>query len=266
MSVKEQRLRARPCITKGILTSINNKNKRYWRYCWPKNQTRRDELHNLIKKYQNSINKIIKVSKAKHYHWYSNINKRNLLKVWKGIKEIIHSKSNTGQNVNSLRINTSLSTNHNQIANSFNTFFCTIPKEIEKKLIPATTSFSCYLTHPAKNSFFMRPIDKKEIEQKIKAMKDNKALAPNSIRTKILKVHSKTLSKPLAELINLWSSKIQGNECDNYRPISLILNISKLIEKAVYERLFSILEKEGLLFEGQFGFRNNRSQQMHLLI
>ena len=51
----------------------------------------------------------------------------------------------------------------------------------------------------------MRPTDEKEIEKKkkIKAMKDNKALGPNSIRTKTLKVHYKTLSKPLAELINL---------------------------------------------------------------
>ena len=81
--------------------------------------------------------------------------------------------------------------------------FCNIPKETEKKLIPATTNYSCYLMDPAKNSLFMRPTDEKEIEQKIKAMKDNKAYGPNSIRTKILKVHSKTLSKPLAELINL---------------------------------------------------------------
>ena len=56
---------------------------------------------------------------------------------------------------------------------------------------------------PAKNSVFMRLTDEKEIEKKIKAMKDNKALGPNSIRTKTLKVHYKTLSKPLAELINL---------------------------------------------------------------
>ena len=123
----------------------------------------------------------------------------------------------------------------------------------------------------------MRPIDKKEIEQKIKAMKDNKALAPNSIRTKILKVHSKTLSKPLAELINqslnqgkfptiLKIAKVipipkreDKSECDNYRPISLVSNISKHIEKTVHERLYSFLEKEQLLFEGQFGFRNNQS-------
>ena len=123
----------------------------------------------------------------------------------------------------------------------------------------------------------MRPTDEKEIEQKIKAMKDNKALVPNSIKTKILKVHPKTSSKHLAELINLRLNqgkfptilKIANvipihkrgdkSECDNYRPISLISNISKLIEKTVHERLYFFLEKEQLLFEGQFGFSNNLS-------
>ena len=123
----------------------------------------------------------------------------------------------------------------------------------------------------------MKPTGEKEIEQEIKAMKDNKALDPNSMRTKILKVHSKTLSKPLAELINLSLNQskfptilkiipiipIQNrgdkSECDNYRPISLISNISKLIEKTVHERLYFFLEKEQLLFEGQFGFSNNLS-------
>ena len=114
-------------------------------------------------------------------------------------------------------------------------------------------------------------------------MKDNKALGPNSIRTKILEVHSKTSSKPLAELINLslnqgklpavlkiakvipihkWGDK---SECDNYRPISLISNISKLTEKTVHERLYLFLEKEQLLFVGQFGFRNNRSTTYTLI-
>ena len=48
----------------------------------------------------------------------------------------------------------------------------------------------------------MRSTDGKEIEQKIKAMENNKALDAKSIRAKILKVHSKTLNKLLAELIN----------------------------------------------------------------
>ena len=53
----------------------------------------------------------------------------------------------------------------------------------------------------------------------------------------------------------------KGDEsvCDYYRPISLISNISKLLEKLVHERLYSLLEKEKLLFEGQYGLRNKRS-------
>ena len=88
-------------------------------------------------------------------------------------------------------------------------FSVTFLKIFKKRLIPATTSFSCHLADPEKNSLFMRQTDEKEIEQKIKTVKDNKGLGPNSIRTKIIKVHSKTLSKPLAELINL--SLIKAN-------------------------------------------------------
>ena len=66
-------------------------------------------------------------------------------------------------------------------------FSVTFLKRLKKKLIPATTNFCCYLTDPAKKTLYMRLTDEKEIEQKIKTM--NKALGPNSIRTKILKVH-----------------------------------------------------------------------------
>ena len=91
------------------------------------------------------------------------------------------------------------------------------------------------------------------------------------VKTKILKIQFKTLSKPLAELINLLLNqgkmaevipihkRRDKSECDNYIPISLISYISKLIGKTVHERLYSFLELEPLLFEGQFGFRNNRS-------
>ena len=55
--------------------------------------------------------------------------------------------------------------------------------------------------------------------------------------------------------------KCDKSECDNCRPISLISYISKLLEKLAYERLYSFLEKEKLLFEGQYGFRNKRSKK-----
>ena len=51
----------------------------------------------------------------------------------------------------------------------------------------------------------------------------------------------------------------------DYRPISLISNIGKLIQKIVHKILYSFLEKNYLLFEQQYGFRNKLSTY-HALI
>ena len=48
-------------------------------------------------------------------------------------------------------------------------------------------------------------------------------------------------------------------DCNNYRPISLSSNLSKILEKIMYDRLYSFLEKKESLYEHQFGFGNNRS-------
>ena len=59
MSLKEHKLKLKPWIKKGILTSINNKNKTYRKYCRAKDQNRKHELHTLFKQYRNSLNNII---------------------------------------------------------------------------------------------------------------------------------------------------------------------------------------------------------------
>ena len=153
-------------------------------------------------------------------------------------------------------------------------FFAAYLKKSKKKLIPPNKDFSDYLKDPANNTFYMSPTNVKEVEQKLKTLKTNKAVGPNSIQRKILKT-SKSLSKPLSELINL--SFAQGkfptilkiakaipihkkgdkSGCDNYRPISLILNINKLLEKLIHEKPYSFLEKEKLLFKGSIGLEIN---------
>ena len=47
----------------------------------------------------------------------------------------------------------------------------------------------------------------------------------------------------------------------NYRPISLLIVISKLIEKFVYRRTLNILIHNNNLSDTQFGFRDNRSTE-----
>ena len=59
--------------------------------------------------------------------------------------------------------------------------------------------------------------------------------------------------------------KDDTEDCNNYRPISLLPNISKLFEKLIKNRLSKFLEENKCLFSRQFGFRNKHSTN-HVLI
>ena len=57
----------------------------------------------------------------------------------------------------------------------------------------------------------------------------------------------------------LIHKKIDKLDCNNYRPISLLSNISKIFEKPMHVRLVNFLRKKNLLFCCQFGLRNGYS-------
>ena len=41
----------------------------------------------------------------------------------------------------------------------------------------------------------------------------------------------------------------------NYRPISLLSNIEKVLEKPMYKRLYTFLDNNNIIYNLQFGFR-----------
>ena len=54
-------------------------------------------------------------------------------------------------------------------------------------------------------------------------------------------------------------------ELGNYRPIAIIFPFSKLLERLVYDQFMLYLEKQCLLFNHQFGFRNGHSTEYAIL-
>ena len=46
---------------------------------------------------------------------------------------------------------------------------------------------------------------------------------------------------------------------NNYRPISLLLTISKVLEKIVYTRTYNFLCNSNQLYQSQYGFRTEHS-------
>ena len=64
-----------------------------------------------------------------------------------------------------------------------------------------------------------------------------------------------------ARVVPVYKSSAHGN-FDNYRPISVLSAISKILEKYAHSQLIEHLEKNTLLSQNQFGFRKNRSTEL----
>ena len=61
-----------------------------------------------------------------------------------------------------------------------------------------------------------------------------------------------------ADVIPLYKAK-DNQETNNYRPISLLLTISKLLEKIMYKRTYCFLEDSNQIYKSQYGFRTAHS-------
>ena len=280
---KEIKTKSKPCITTGILTSIRNKNKTYNKLCKAKDKERKDLLYQQFKNYRNILSNLTKKSEENYYKEYFQENKNNLVKVWQGIKEMILIKKHNTLQTAFLKINDRLTTNNKKISEEFNIFFGTIAQKTDQKTPKSNKHFSNYLKNKNLSSILLQPVTQKEITSIIGNISTRKALGPNSVPNLILKEFKDKLKIPLTVIINIsfLTGKFpkrckmanitpifkKGNKLDssNYRPISLLPNISKILKKAMYSRLSKFLDKFYCLYKKQFGFRNVHSTNQALI-
>ena len=114
-------------------------------------------------------------------------------------------------------------------------------------------------------------------------MSTSKASGPFSIPSKILKefdgffvpILTTIINKSLKEGVfpsNLKCAKVipifkkgDKTKCPNYRPISLLSNVSKIFERIMYNRLETHLNSNSILYKHQYGFRKNIPLKMPYL-
>ena len=107
----------------------------------------------------------------------------------------------------------------------------------------------------------------------LKNMDENKAAGVDNLSGKFLKDEATILAKPLSQICNLSikyskfpnDCKIaklkplfkRGSKTDpkNYRPISLLPLISKIIEKIIHDQTQNFLDKNNVIYRYQSGFR-----------
>ena len=126
----------------------------------------------------------------------------------------------------------------------------------------------------------MTPTTPEEISDLIQIISSNKSTGSNNILMSILKKLKNEISIPLSAIINnsgIFLNLLKSAQvipvfknsfrpsCSNYRPVFLLSNISKIIEKLIHKRLNHFLEQHKVFYALQFGFRLNTSTNNALM-
>ena len=131
--------------------------------------------------------------------------------------------------------------------------------------------------NPDLEQFELVCITEETIKKLLCCLDVSKAPGMDEISPTFLKDGAEILAKPICDIINL-SIKLSTfpDKCEiakltplfkkgfktepkNYRPISLLLLISKLIEKAIHIQTEEYLDKNSLIYKFQSGFMKNLS-------
>ena len=278
MTQKEIQLQSKPWINKNILNMIKEREKIYKMYLKTKDPTLKQDFHKKFKELRNKTREASRLSQKEYLQNFFAKNINNIKKTWKGIKSVININTSNRNQPSSLMVNSKLVTEPKQVAETFNEYFTTIAEKLQNKIKHAPRNFSSFLQNLNPHSFFIMPANVTQILNTINDLHSNKALGPYSTPTDIFHLIKLNVAEPLTEIINLsfeegvyidnlkiakvvsiFKEKGCNLDCANYRPISLLSNINKIIEKLMHERLYSFLEKHKCIYELQFGFRSKHS-------
>ena len=277
LSRKEQKLKAKPWITKGIINSIKNKNVMFKLAI--KDKTTKFSVS--FKKYRNLLNRVIECSKRFYFKQIVKNNKTNSKKLWKIINNIVTTKSTSHSKINGvLDLYGKFVDEPKEVGNLMNKNFVSIADDLIKERMDVACDYDESSLDSVKNVFIFKDISESEIENYIKKMNPNKSVRSDVPSIRFVKLSAKIISPYLAKLYNkcveygvfpesLKYAEVvpiyktgKKNDVNNYRPISLLSPFSKIFESLVCERLNDYFLSNELLHCKQYGFRKNSTTEL----
>lgn len=231
------------------------------------------------KKYRNLYNSLRRKAKFAHYNNLVKKNMTDAKMLWKILHKLtgkIKNKKDLSDEiiVNGIKVN-----NDNTISDAFAKHYSNVGKLLADR-INSKSNIKDPMDNMKKRveqNCFLFPTDHGEIEKFINTLKEKNSKGHDDISNRILKkiypgiinaleiLFNKSLQEGLfpsnmkiAVVKPLYKSKSK-TDMINYRPISLLPVISKILEKIVNKRVVKFLTKHKVFYEGQYGFRTNRS-------
>ena len=172
-----------------------------------------------------------------------------------------------------------------EIVNDFNKFFVNIGPSLGNN-IDNNNSSADYMHNIQRNdsSIFLSPITEDEIIKiTYTNFKPNKAAGYDDVKPDIMKLAISFIAKPLTHIFNmsfangtfpdkLKTAKIipvfkkgDPSSYTNYRPISLLSCFSKILERLMFNRIYSFISMHDILSHNQYGFRPGHSTELALI-
>ena len=168
------------------------------------------------------------------------------------------------------------------IAEQMNNHFCSLGSKLASG-IPDTASQPEDFLGRTDLNFCFRPVNVGYILNLISNLKPSVSCGLDNISSRLLKLCSPYILDSICDIINdvldtgifpddwkkakghLIFKSNERNIPSNYRPISILPAISKIIERAIHTPLLEYFQAGNLLTESQYGFRPNHSTSTALI-
>ena len=163
----------------------------------------------------------------------------------------------------------------NRVANYISEFYTSIASSLVNKLPPAKNIFSTesdvFKEHyksknVCSNAFKLSPVTIDFLYKELLRLKSNKSTGPDGIHAKFLKDGAVVIKDHITFIINLSITsnsvptdmkfarvrplfkKNSRSDVGNYRPVSILSVVSKILELAVYNQLEEYLSEKNLIY------------------
>ena len=261
-----------PWMTTGLETTIMKNKKLYHQTLrvtsMPKDLEQYKNHRNLLNRLKRKAMKDYYDDRAKQY-------KDNTRHLWQLLNQTIGKCKNKCSIIPYIMVDGFCTYTPKKIAENFGKFYSTVGQNLSASIPAGEKNIGHYLSQiPCSGkSVVMRQTNQTEVENLIKSLPNKMSSGHDKINNVMLKSLCLAISYPLqlvfnqsiatgifpdkmkiAEVIPLYKGK-QRDLVINHRPISLLMTISKLLEKVIYSRIYKFLEKNNILFESQYGFR-----------
>ena len=276
--VKTVRLKqnSEPWFSGEILDLISRRDKAWIKF--RKNNS--EENFKNYKQLRNLAQYSVKKAKKEFVKSEINENQNSPKKIWKILKNLgMPSKTKSGcSNIGLRKESDEICFDTKFVADRFNNFFCNIASKLLEKLpyrrFDEDKIVEFYQKQSVKlKSFSLNVVTDTEIEKLLKSLSVSKSTGCDKISAKFLKDSAEVIANPLAYIINLSLHtstvpvdfktarvvplyKKGDRNCEgNYRPVSILPVVSKIMERVVYNQLSTYLNENNLIYDFQSGFR-----------